>query len=257
MVQPVGPHDGLSFDELATRYNFGNVSWFARVMAHVTLNEVSGRPRPVRLLDIGCGCGLGRRVDFQWAIKHAVDEMWGIDPDENVAPAAGLFDHFHHASMETSQLPENWFDLACSTMVMEHVSEPEKFILAVHRCLKPGGSYVFCTPNALCSFVMISKLFHQLAVDELVLRVIRGKQKVEEYHYPVQYRFNTPKVIDRWAQETGYGRPDYVFIEGVYGNKEYFPGPLRPLYHLLALKRRVVKNPRRLSTMICRMSKPV
>ncbi len=257
VVQPVGPHDGLSFDELATRYNFGKISSFARVMANVMLNEVSGRPRPVRLLDVGCGCGVGRKVDYQWAIKHAVDEMWGIDPDENVAPAAGLFDHFHHASMETSQLPENWFDLACSTMVMEHVSEPETFIRAVHRCLKPGGSYVFCTPNGLSSFAMISRLLHQLAVDELVLRVILGKQKVGKYHYPLQYKFNTPRVIDRWAQETGYSRPEYVFVEAVDATRGVLRGPLRPIYHLMRLKRRVVKSPRRLATLICRMSKPV
>ena len=49
--------------------------------------------------------------------------------------------------METADLPENYFDLAYSYMVMEHVADPVGFLKALVKCLQPGGVYVFLTPN--------------------------------------------------------------------------------------------------------------
>jgi len=34
------------------------------------------------------------------------------------------------------------------------------------------------------------------------------------------------------------------------------PGPLRIFYHLMSLKRRMIRNPRVLATLICRVGKP-
>jgi hypothetical protein len=78
---------------------------------------------------------------------------------------------------------------------------------------------------------------------------------VEKYHYPVQYRFNTERRINKCARRVGFLSPNYAYLEE-QGAGGYMPGPLRPVYQLLALKRRVIRNPKALITLICRMTKP-
>ena len=70
---------------------------------------------------------------------------------------------------------------------------------AVHRCLRPGGTYLFITVNGAHYFTIAAKTMKRLRVDEVMLRILRGRQEVDEYHYPVQYRFNRTSVIDRAA----------------------------------------------------------
>lgn len=252
------PGEGIdycqSFEELAGRYNFLNLSSFARVLASLILGEIKKIPGPARVLDVGCGRGIGRQLQPQQEIQEAAGEFWGIEPDTSVQPADGLFDSFQHALMETAELPENSFDLAYSSMVMEHVADPDAFLGALHRCLKPGGIYIFLTPNAMSFVPRVTKLCHDFHIDEFILRLVHGSQKVEEYHYPVQFKFNTPRLIDDYAERKGFQTPEYAYIEGG-GPRGYFPGPLRLVYHLLVAKRKLIKNPRRLATMICRLTK--
>ena len=97
------PHDRLPFDELAKRYNFRQTTDWKATFARLLLEECERAPRPVRALDIGCGHGIGRKPQWTAEIRGAVDELWGIEPDENQKPREGLFDHFQHALMETAE----------------------------------------------------------------------------------------------------------------------------------------------------------
>lgn len=252
------PSEGIdhcqSFEELVGRYNFLTFSSYARVLASLLLGEIKKVSGPARVLDIGCGRGIGRQLEPQQEIHEAAGEFWGIEPDTSVQPTDGLFDNFQHALMETAELPENSFDLAYSSMVMEHVADPDAFLGALHRCLKPGGVYLFVTPNAKSFVPRITKLCHDCHIDEFVLRLVQGSQQVEEYHYPVEFKFNTPRLIESHAERKGFQPPEYAYIEGK-GGRSYFPGPLRLVYRLLVAKRKLIKNPRRLATMICRLTK--
>src|SRR5690606_29078027 len=94
-----------------------------------------------------CGKGIGRSVQLQREIQVKTGEFWGLEPDESVKAPEGLYFNYQHALMETAVLPESYFDIAYSSMVMEHVENPAPFLTAVARCLKPGGVYLFLTPN--------------------------------------------------------------------------------------------------------------
>lgn len=255
IIETRRPHDDLRFEELARAYNYQLTSDNKRVFARLIIKECQGRPSPVRVLDVGCGRGIGRRPEYQWAIRPHADELWGLDPDETRVPLEGLFDHHQHAMMETADLPENYFDLGYSFMVMEHVTDPGQFMQAMMNCLKPGGVYLFITPNKRHYFTRIATVLHALHIDEAVLRMIK-RGNVEEYHYPVQYRFNDERCIDACARELGFDRPEYAYIES-RGPAGYLPGPLRMIYHLLSWKRKVIRQRRALVALVCRMTKPV
>ena len=239
---------------MSDRYNLLNFSSYARVLASVLVGEIKKTPGSARVLDIGCGRGIGRQLEPQKEVGDAAGEFWGIEPDTSVQSEDGLFDNYQHALMETAELPEESFDVAYSSMVMEHVADPRAFLEALHRCLKPNGVYLFVTPNAQSFVPSIIKLCHVCHIDEVALRLVKGTQEVEEYHYPVQFKFNSPRLIDRYAKQTGFLPPEYAYIEGT-GVRSYFPGPFRLIYQALLAKRKLVKSPRRLATMLCRITK--
>ena len=156
--------------------------------------------------------------------------------------------------METAELPENHFDVAYSFMVMEHVADPDAYMAAVQRVLKPGGVYFFVTPNGGHYFTLIAGTMHKLKIDEWVLRLVQGKTAVEDYHYPVQYKFNTARQIDRVCDRVGGLETDLVYMEAE-GPRSYMKGPLILLFHLLAWKRRVIKSKRALLTIVGRTTR--
>jgi SAM-dependent methyltransferase len=242
-------------------YNFRQTSDWVKQYVRILIKEcrrIGGAARadgrPFRALDIGCGHGIGRSMELSQLVAAEVDELWGLEPDPTATPPGGIFQHYQNAPMETADLPREHFDLAYSFMVMEHVAAPQEFVQAVHRCLRPGGTYLFITVNSAHYFTIAAKTMKRLRIDEAMLRILRGRQEVAEYHYPVQYRFNRPAVIDRSARGIGFEPPEYAFLEEE-GPKPYMVGPLRPVWALLMGKRRVYRNPRHLLTMIVRMNK--
>lgn len=243
------------FDALSKSYNYLTIKSFPQTFVDLVVDHCCRRRREgsCRLLDIGCGSGIGRNTDNQWTVKSVAGELWGIEPDDEIQVSDGLFDNFQHALMETATLPADYFDVAYSAMVMEHVADPQGFLQAVQRCLKPGGVYLFVTPNAQSFVPWATKTLHQMHVDELAIRLIRGKQ-VDEYHYPVQFLCNTSKQIGKHAATSGFLQPEFVYVEGT-GNLSYLRGPLAPIRALLAWKRRRWRNPENLSTLICRLTK--
>ena len=96
------------------------------------------------LLDVGCGVGRFCRAAYAkgWQVR-------GIDVSRT-AIEAGLKDApFPLAVMPIEELAAGGekFDVVTSFEVLEHLSEPKKFVGHIRRALKPGGRF-FCTvPN--------------------------------------------------------------------------------------------------------------
>ena len=158
--------------------------------------------------------------------------------------------------MENALSPENSIDVAYSFLVMEHIENPEAFMQSLFRCLKPGGVYYFVTPNGKHYFTRIARLLRVLHLSELVLRMIRPPEEIEKYHFPVQYLFNDVDSIGEMVARLGFFPPQFAFLEKI-GAPDYFPGPTKVLFHLLALKRQLIKNPDCLLTMIGRIQRPL
>ena len=255
-LKAVMAHDGLNFQELQNAYNFRNISERRLVFAKLIVDQLKQIPSDATVLDIGCGRGIARDNLWQWAIRPYAKEYWGIEPDPSISPDEGLFDHTQTALMETAELPESSIDVAYSWMVMEHVEKPVEFCEALYRALKPGGTYFFATPNSKHYFTIAAKLCKNLRVDEKVLSLIRKQDDLDDYHYPVQYKFNSEAMVADVAEKACFSAPDFLYIESE-GPIKYFPGPTKALYHALAWKRTKVKKPDVLLTMIGRLTKPL
>ncbi len=252
------PHDSMSFEDLASRYNFRLTSDRRRVFARLVIGEIERRKQrgeSVRALDIGCGQGIGRNLGYQRAIAKAADEFWGIEPDDSIQPEPGLYQNFQHALLETATIPEASIDVAYSFMVMEHVADPAAFFGAVRRALKPGGCYLFLTVNGRHYFTIFAKALHAMKLDEGVLKLLK-RAEAEKYHYPVVYKCNTEPDLRRWAEQAGFAPPEFVYLESE-GPGNYLPGPLKLLAVAGDAKRKTLKNPRHLLNLVCRLRRPL
>lgn len=98
---------------------------------------------------IECGSGPGFLIsnivrDLPNCIATAVE----IDPylveqlnKNSVINNKKLFE-VKHASINDTELPDNYFDFAIARLVLEHLNEPEIAIAELRRILKPGGKLV-------------------------------------------------------------------------------------------------------------------
>jgi 2-polyprenyl-3-methyl-5-hydroxy-6-metoxy-1,4-benzoquinol methylase len=102
----------------------------------------------VRVLDVGCADG--RLLTwYRDAAPTRTVETYGIDISE--AAVAQAKKHGHEAvagRFETdTSLPDGSFDLIVASHVIEHVADPIAFAQRAARLLKPGGVFMFATPN--------------------------------------------------------------------------------------------------------------
>lgn len=96
-------------------------------------------------LDIGCGSGL----ILQAAKERGYWKLFGVEPIKEVAQYtntrlgipvfAGTFEEYPAQEAE--------FNIISMWDVLEHLSEPFDAIKKVARMLKPGGVFIFSTPN--------------------------------------------------------------------------------------------------------------
>jgi 2-polyprenyl-3-methyl-5-hydroxy-6-metoxy-1,4-benzoquinol methylase len=96
-----------------------------------------------RLLDIGCGNG-----SFLLRMRSLGWEVFGVEPDPKSAEqarAAGL--NVQVGLLPQASLPEDHFDAAILSHVIEHLHDPVETLQRCCKLLKPNGKLVIYTPN--------------------------------------------------------------------------------------------------------------
>lgn len=101
-------------------------------------------PAPgARVLDVGCGVGqVIRRLTVAGFEAHGVDVS-----EPNIAKAKR--DSSFCQVYDGKKLPyaDSFFDAAGALNVLEHVEEPEAFVVELVRVVRPGGRVVVSSPN--------------------------------------------------------------------------------------------------------------
>lgn len=154
-------------------------------------------------LDIGCGHNLLQPWRYQEEKKliNGCKTIIGID--------YSLLSLKKHKTIhkkvrgDASLLPfkENSFDLITANMVVEHFYAPEIQIKEIHRILKPGGLFIFHTPNIFGYVIMMAKLVPERIKKKLIY-ILEGRN--EEDVFPTYYKANSESQIRELAESIGF-----------------------------------------------------
>jgi SAM-dependent methyltransferase len=150
------------------------------------------------VLDLGCG--RGGVVELFWRdVKLAA----GLDPDvpslaEHRAPGMPVL----RGVGERLPFAGESFDLVVCLWVLEHVKEPRTVLREVKRVLRPGGHFIFLTPNLRNPLLLLNRIGKAIPVVQTRL-VSRFYGRREADTFPVQYRANTVRAVYELAASSG------------------------------------------------------
>jgi ubiquinone/menaquinone biosynthesis C-methylase UbiE len=97
--------------------------------------------------------------------------------------------------------PDSYFDLVTANMVVEHLADPREQFQEVNRILKPGGRFLFHTPNTLGHPTLLAKLTPEKLKHKLIY-LLDGRK--EEDVFDTFYAANSKQQIADLAQVTGF-----------------------------------------------------
>lgn len=161
------------------------------------------------VLDLGAGAGIVREMNF----KGFARRVCGVDLDPRVETNP-MLDEGKVADAGRIPYPDGTFDLAFADNVMEHLADPAGALSEVWRVLKPGGAFLFKTPNKTHYMPTIARLtphgFHRM------VNRLRGRAAVDTF--PTLYRANTLRAVRRLALATGF---EVVGVDRIEGRPEY------------------------------------
>ena len=154
--------------------------------------------RDSNVLDLGCGRGGVAEV-----IWRDVRLAAGIDPD-----MASLTGHrapgmpVVRGVAEDLPFASGSFDVVVSVWVLEHLVDPLGAFIEVSRVLRPGGHFIFLTPNLRNPLMVMNRLGKALpALQRRVVARVYGRDEADTF--PVRYRVNTERDIKAYAQASG------------------------------------------------------
>lgn len=164
----------------------------------IFLDEILERlPADAKVLDAGCGHEAPVISKIAELCNMAIGaDITYLHPD-NAHPKV----NFILSDLSDIGFADNTFDMVISRSVMEHVSTPGKTFNEINRILKPGGNFIFLTPNLYDYASIISKIIPN-RFHSSVVRMTEGRD--EDDIFPTYYRANTRKDIKRLALNTGF-----------------------------------------------------
>lgn len=149
------------------------------------------------VLDAGCGPAGLLSEYVEYAEVVGVDEtLTGFsefDGDFGVTRLA-------ESRLDALPFPDGTFDVVACSWVLEHLAEPALSMAEIGRVLRPGGRFVFITPNALNYIVAARRAIPDYPARGLV-KAIYGRD--EDFINPTYYQMNTPHDVERICASAG------------------------------------------------------
>ena len=152
-----------------------------------------------RVLEIGIGSGL----NLPFYDKTKVDEIWGLEPSEElsgmartVATQEGMKVNFISSGAEEIPLPDDHFDSVLITYTMCTIPEVIRANTEIRRVLKDQGKMIFCE--------------HGVAPDD---NIRKWQKRINPFWGKIAGGCNINRNIPLLIQESGF---DIVEMEEMY-----------------------------------------
>jgi SAM-dependent methyltransferase len=168
------------------------------------------------LLDAGCGRTAPVLAKYGGKVARAI----GIDVVDFTETIPGL--ELHRCDLAHTGLPDASVDVIMSRSVMEHVADPVAVYSEFARILRTNGRFVFLTANYWDYASLIAAIVPNRLHPWIVART-EGRE--EEDVFPVEYKSNTRRSINRCARAAGLEVSEFSYL-GQYPGYFMFNGAL-------------------------------
>jgi SAM-dependent methyltransferase len=170
-------------------------------------------PEQPMWLDLGCG----HQLFAEWMKAEQVEmvglskQLVGIDLDR-----VGLSKHLGlryrvEGSLERLPFRDSVFDFVTANMVVEHLRDPGQILQEIRRVLRPGGMFVFHTPNYLNFKVFAASLIPGCIKNPLI-RFFDGRHAEDVFR--TYYRMNTPGRVRELCSLAGFELASLTLTDG-------------------------------------------
>ena len=152
-----------------------------------------------KVLEIGIGSGL----NLPFYEKSKIDEIWGLDPSEELSAMARIVAdqesievNFISSGAEEISLPDDHFDSVLVTYTMCTIPEVLRANQEIRRVLRAGGKMIFCE--------------HGEAPDE---NIRKWQKRINPFWGKIAGGCNINRKIPSLIQDSGF---DIVEMEEMY-----------------------------------------
>jgi SAM-dependent methyltransferase len=198
----------------------GTIAFYTRLRTalapdHVVLDLGAGRGAWFE--DDGCAARIACRD-----LRGSVGRVIGADVDPAVRGNRAV-DEALMIDDGRVPLPDGSVDVVVADYVLEHVTDPARFVGEVDRLLRPGGLFAARTPHLLNYTSLAARLVPN-ARHRGWLRLAQPERRAEDV-FPTAYRLNTAAALRRAFPESRWEHRSHLHVS----EPQYHFGS-RPIY---------------------------
>lgn len=210
---------------------YKSAEWRAQIFADIVIDELEELGSDCTVVDIGCGGGFDDSRELQERIAAYAGTYIGVEPDVAM-PVGPHFSTVHRCPFESAPIPAASVDLAFSVMVTEHIEKPAEFMARLADILRDGGVFWAFTIDLRHWSAWSSLLMEKSGAKDVYLDFLHGRRGIDRYcNYPVQYRLNTPRQVQRYASDVLAA--EFLSLSRVGAEDPNLPRWLRPINHVV------------------------
>ncbi|MBK8989306.1 MAG: class I SAM-dependent methyltransferase [Chloroflexi bacterium] len=183
-------------NRLREQYRSRNPDWQPATEVYAALVRDSLRPS-ARVLDLGCGRG-----GLVEQLNHPLRLVVGVDPDWQSLREHRLSLPRVAATSDALPLAAGCVDVAFASWLLEHLERPSLTFAQLARVLRPGGVFVFITPNRRHPLSGLNRTLGRFArLQRTLVARVYGRAAADAF--PTFYRANSPVALRQLAAAHG------------------------------------------------------
>lgn len=192
----------MNQDDYRNRYKQINSSWQDSVSIYKKLVRENINENTT-VLEAGVGFSDMFAQEYELAQR-----VIGVDVNKDYLAWNKTLDEKHVAPLENmSMIDNNSVDLVISSWVLEHVEDAEQVFAEINRVLKPGGKFIFLTPNAW-KYVVIGNQLINDKIRNFLARRLTAELTVDPM--PAFYKANTVNKITKLAGQNALQKEELI-----------------------------------------------